>query len=129
MYGAQGSKLDLAVKKVKRQCTTFILATVVELPSPMICAKTQPQGILGSGEEVFCLFVFFLYKGFTIYWHGGHLGQQTATILAIFRSPTLGRIHLKFEQNCLGASKEKSFQNFNVRTHGRRTISDHYNSS
>ena len=40
-------------KKVKRQCTTIILATLVDLLFPMICAKIQPQGILGSGEEDF----------------------------------------------------------------------------
>ena len=38
---------------VKRQCITIILATLVDLLSPMICAKNQPQGILGSGEEDF----------------------------------------------------------------------------
>ena len=27
--------------------------TLVDLPSPMICAKIQRQGILGSGEEDF----------------------------------------------------------------------------
>ena len=49
-------------KKVKRQCTTLILATLVDLPSPMICAKIQPQGILGSGED----FLRFLpYMGMT----------------------------------------------------------------
>ena len=31
-------------------CRTIILATLVDLPSPMICAKIQPQGILSSGE-------------------------------------------------------------------------------
>ena len=40
-------------KKVKCQCTTIILAILVDLPSPMIYAKIQPQGILGSGEEDF----------------------------------------------------------------------------
>ena len=40
-------------------------------------------------------------KVFTIYGHGGHLGQRTATILAIFRSPILRRLHMKFEQNWL----------------------------
>ena len=38
-------------------------------------------------------------KVFTIYGRGGHLGQWTATILAIFCSPTLRRLHMKFEQN------------------------------
>ena len=32
---------------------TIILATLVDLPSPIICAKIQRQGILGSGEEDF----------------------------------------------------------------------------
>ena len=40
-------------------------------------------------------------KLFTIYGHGDHLGQWTATILAIFRSPNLRRLHMKFEQNWL----------------------------
>ena len=40
-------------------------------------------------------------KVFTIYGHGGHLGQWTATILAIFCFPTLRWLHMKFEQNWL----------------------------
>ena len=40
-------------KKVKRQCTTILLAILVDLPSPMIPAKVQLQGILGSGGEDF----------------------------------------------------------------------------
>ena len=31
----------------------YILATLVDLPSAMIFAKIQPQGILWSGEEDF----------------------------------------------------------------------------
>ena len=31
-------------------CRTIISANLVDLPFPMICAKIQPQGILGSGE-------------------------------------------------------------------------------
>ena len=41
------------------------------------------------------------FKVFTIYGRDGHLGQWTATILAIFCSPTLRRLHMKFEQNWL----------------------------
>ena len=40
-------------KKVKCQCTTIILAILVEIPSPMIYTKILPQGILVSGEEDF----------------------------------------------------------------------------
>ena len=47
-------------KKVKRQCTTIILANLVDLPSPMICANIQPQGILGSGEEDFYRFLPYM---------------------------------------------------------------------
>ena len=70
---------------------TIILATLIDPLSPMIYAKIQPQSILGSREEVF--------KVFTIFGHGGHLRQQTVTILAIFCSPYLRRLHMKFEQN------------------------------
>ena len=40
-------------------------------------------------------------KVFTIYGHGRHLGQRTATILAIFCFPTLRWLHMKFEQTWL----------------------------
>ena len=52
------------------------------------------------GEEDFL-------KVFTIYGHGGHLGQLTATILAIFHSPNLRRLHMKFEQNWPRGSREE----------------------
>ena len=38
-------------------------------------------------------------KVFTIYGQGGHLGQWTETILAIFHSPNLRRLHMQFEQH------------------------------
>ena len=39
---------------------TVILAILVDLLSPMICAKIQPQGILGSGEEDFYRFLPYM---------------------------------------------------------------------
>ena len=47
-------------KKVKRQFTTNVLITLVDLLSMMICTKIQPQGVLFSGEEDF--------KGFYHIW-------------------------------------------------------------
>ena len=47
-------------KMVKCQCTTIILATLVDLLFTMIYVKIQPQGILGFGEEDFLR--FFPYK-------------------------------------------------------------------
>ena len=41
----------------------------------------------------------FWRRRFLIYGHGGHLGQWTTTILAIFHSPNLRRLHMKFVQN------------------------------
>ena len=52
-YKCMGKQTWPRRKKVKCQCTTIILATLVDLLSPMIYAKIQPQGILGSGEEDF----------------------------------------------------------------------------
>ena len=72
----------------------------------MICAKIQPQGILGSGEEDFL-------KVFTIYGHGGHLGQRTATILAIFCFPILRWLHMKLNKISSEASEDKSFETLN----------------
>ena len=40
-------------------------------------------------------------KVFTIYGHGSHPDQRTATILAIFCSPNLRKLSMKFEQNWL----------------------------
>ena len=51
---------DLAVKKVKRQRMTILLATLVDLPSPMIRTKNQPQGILDSGEDDFYRFLPYM---------------------------------------------------------------------
>ena len=79
-------------KKVKCQCMTTILASLVDLLSPIIFAKIQPQGIPGSGEKDF-------FKAFYHIWHGGHLGQWTATILANFHSLALVRLQMKFEQH------------------------------
>ena len=50
MYGAHTNAYR-SIKKVKCQCMTIILATLADLPFPMIYAKIQPQGILGFGED------------------------------------------------------------------------------
>ena len=52
-YKCIGKQTWPCCKKVKRQYTTFILAILVDLLSPMTYAKIQPQGILSSGEEDF----------------------------------------------------------------------------
>ena len=65
----------------------IILATLADLPSPKICAKIQPHGILDTGG-----FLMF----FTIYGHDGHLGQPAETVSEIFHSPDLRRLHIKF---------------------------------
>ena len=48
-----GSKFDLGGKKVKCQHRTIILAILVNLLSPIICAKIRIQGLFGYGEEDF----------------------------------------------------------------------------
>ena len=52
-YKCIGKQTWPCCKKVKRQRTTILLAILVDLPSPMIPAKVQPQGILDSGGEDF----------------------------------------------------------------------------
>ena len=71
---------------------SIILAILVDLLSPRICAKIRPQGLCGSGEED-------LLKVFTIYGYGSYFGQWTATILTIFCTPNLSTLHIKFEQH------------------------------
>ena len=43
----------ISPQKGQTTISTIILATLVDLPSPIICAKIQPEGILCSGEEDF----------------------------------------------------------------------------
>ena len=52
-YKCIGKQIWPCRKKVKCQYTTFILAILVDIPSPMTYAKIQPQGILRSEEEDF----------------------------------------------------------------------------
>ena len=91
-YKCIGKRTWPCRKKVKRQRTTILLAPLVDLSSPMIHAKIQPQRHPRLWRRRFL-------KVFTIYGHGGHLGQRTMTVLAIFCFPTLRWIHMKFEQN------------------------------
>ena len=43
LYKCIGNQILPFRKKVKRQRTTILLATLVDLPSPMIRAKIQPK--------------------------------------------------------------------------------------
>ena len=45
------SKFDLGGKKVKCQHRTIILAILVELMSPIICAKIRAHSLFGYGED------------------------------------------------------------------------------
>ena len=77
---AWGSKFDLSVKKAKRYHRTIILAILADLLSPIIYAKIRAQGLLGSGEEDFKVFLPYMDG------HDSHFDQWTTPILAIFRS-------------------------------------------
>ena len=55
----------------------------------MLPAKYQSNMPGGSGEEDFRIV-------FIIYGHGGHLEFRFKIILAIFRSPSAWRLHMKF---------------------------------
>ena len=50
-YKCMEKQIWLCREKVKRQRRTIILAILVGLPSPMICAKIRPKGLFGSGED------------------------------------------------------------------------------
>ena len=98
-------------KKVKRQCTTIILATLVDLSSPMICAKVQPQGILGSGEEDFYHIWAWRPSWSTDRDHFSNLSFPQ-------RKEAPYEIWAKIGS---AASEEKSFENVNGRTHRQMT--------
>ena len=69
----------------------------------MIYAKIQPQGILGYGEDIL--------KVFTIYGHGGHLGQCMAIILAVLHYPAPRRPNLN---NIGPETPEEKFEILNI---------------
>ena len=107
MYGAHTSVyrsiLDLAIK-VKCQCTTIILATMIRPPIADDLCKVS-----ATRHPPFWRSRFL--KVFTIYGHGGHLGQWTATSLAIFHSPAPGRLKIKFEQHWSRGSRGEVIRN------------------
>ena len=48
-----GCKFDLAIKNVKDQSMTIILTNLLDLMSPMLYTKIQPQSVHGSVVEDF----------------------------------------------------------------------------
>ena len=52
-YKCMGKQIWPCRKKIKCQHRTIILAILVDLLSPIICAKIRAQGLFGSGEEDF----------------------------------------------------------------------------
>ena len=86
---AQGSKLVLAVK-----CQ-------MSMYDHYFRKFGRPPGLNDLCKDSAKRYPWFwrrsFLKVFTIYEHGGHLGQWTATILAIFHFP--GRLQMKFEQH------------------------------
>ena len=97
MYGAHTnayrSKLDFAIKG-QMSMYDYHFSNFGRPPVPdSLCKDSAPRHPRFWRRR-------FL-KVFTIYGHGGHLRQRTATILAIFRSPNQSRLHMKFEQNWL----------------------------
>ena len=71
------------------QPKVIIYINFVELESSMLHARFQDHRTSGSGEEDF-------FKVFTIYGHGGHLGNVTWTIYINFCSSFPRRLHIKF---------------------------------
>ena len=54
------AQIWLCCKKVNSQPTTIIWTKLVELESPMLYIKVQPQSFLGSGEEDFEVFLPYM---------------------------------------------------------------------
>ena len=73
----------------KGQPRVIISITLVGLPYTMLHIKFQGHWSVGSGEEDF-------FKVFTIYGHGGPVGQVTKLICINFHSDTPISFHTKF---------------------------------
>ena len=120
-YKCRGKQTWPRRKKVKRQCTTIILATLVDLSSPMICAKIQPQGILNSGEDFERFLPYIVIAAILV--NGQRQFQQS------FVSPTYGGSTWNLSKIGSAASEEiLTDGRTDGRTH-RGTKSDHDSSS
>ena len=86
---ATGRSPDIATADMQMLCNIF----------PIVCKDSAPRPSQ--------LWRIRFLKVFTIYGHGGYLGQLTATILSIFGFPTLRWLHMKFEQNWLRGFRGK----------------------
>ena len=77
-------------KKVKSQWRTIILATLVDRPSPMICARFSSKACSVLEKKIF--------KGFYYIWAWQPSWLMDRDFLAIVHSPAPRRHHMKFEQ-------------------------------
>ena len=87
---AQRNKLDLAVKRSNVNVRP-LFSNFGRPPIPDDICKDSATRYPRFWRRSFL-------KVFSIYGHGGHLGQWTATILAIVHFPAPGRLQMKFEQ-------------------------------
>ena len=94
-YKFMGAQIWSSHKTVKGQPMTIIWTNLVDLESPMLYTKIQPQSFLGAGEED--LFVFLPYM---CAW--GQLYYRTETTWTNFQSPFNRKLHMKFEENLPG---------------------------
>ena len=84
----------------------MILVILVDLSSPMICAKIRPQGLLGSGEED--IYRFLPYMGMGPFWSRDRnhfsslefpcLKEALQEIWATLAQRLQRRSHLKFSK-------------------------------
>ena len=103
---AWGSKFDLGGKKVKRQHRTIILAILVALLSPIICAKIRAQGLFGYGEEDLYFFFFTIIWAWQPFWSMDHAHFSNLS----FSCPR--RLCMKFEQHWPGGFRGKVIWNY-----------------
>ena len=97
MYGpikCTGKQTWPCRKKVKLQCRDHHFSNFGGPPVPNDLCKDSALRQSCSWRRTFL-------NVFTKYGYGGKLSQWTVTILAIFHSPNLRRLHLKFEQSWL----------------------------
>ena len=97
-------------KKVKCQCMTIILATLVDRPFQMIYAKIQPQAILGFGDKIFkCFFPYKCIRKQTWPCRKKVKCQCMTIILAILVDPLSPMIYAKIQPQSILSSREEDF--------------------
>ena len=103
-YKCMRAQIWPCCKKDKGQPMTIIWTSLVDLESPMVYSKTQPQSFLGSGEEDFLGLLPYIGMAAILF--------RCRTIRTNCQYPLDSGPHVKSGENSQAVSEKKIFKKF-----------------